>query len=93
MHPIILLAYLRTGHIQWPVWYRQSQINNFKAFLSNAEVSLFKSLVETVIERLKGTFGLISTKQRSISVYLSNIYASLCVYQLCQKNKLRIFIK
>ena len=36
---------------------------------------------------LKGQYHLVTTKARSLEGYLAGIYATLCAYQLCHKNK------
>jgi hypothetical protein len=43
--------------------------------------------IETLFSLLKGTYNLVTSKARSITGYLTGIYASLCAYQLCHQNK------
>lgn len=43
--------------------------------------------IENLFSLLKGKNHLVTSKARSIDGYLSGVYASLCVYQLCHKNK------
>ncbi len=40
----------------------------------------------------KGQYNLVTSKARSIHRFLSGIYASLCAYQLTQRNKPKIQI-
>lgn len=46
-----------------------------------------RNKIETLFSLLKGQYNLVTSKARSISGYLSGIYASLCAYQICHKNK------
>lgn len=41
---------------------------------------------------LKGCYQLVTSKSRSISDYLTGIYASLYAYQLCHQNKPMIHV-
>ena len=46
-----------------------------------------RNKIETLFSLLKGTYNLVTSKARSITGYLTGIYASLCAYQLCHQNK------
>ena len=46
-----------------------------------------RNKIETLFSLLKGQYNLVTSKARSISGFLSGIYASLCAYQLTQQNK------
>ena len=43
--------------------------------------------LETLFSLLKGQYNLVTSKACSIRGFLSGIYASLCAYQLTQRNK------
>ncbi|WP_407308132.1 IS982 family transposase [Acinetobacter sp.] len=46
-----------------------------------------RNKIETLFSLLKGQYNLVTSKARSISGFLSGIYASLCAYQLNHRNK------
>ncbi len=46
-----------------------------------------RNKIETLFSLLKGTYNLVTSKARSITGYLTGVYASLCAYQLCHQNK------
>ena len=46
-----------------------------------------RNKIETLFSLLKGQYNLVTSKARSIRGFLSGIYASLCAYQLCHRNK------
>ena len=46
-----------------------------------------RNKIEMLFSLLKGQYNLVTRRARSISGFLSDIYASLCVYQLIQQNK------
>ena len=46
-----------------------------------------RNKIETLFSLLKGQYHLVTTKARSLEGYLAGIYATLCAYQLCHKNK------
>lgn len=46
-----------------------------------------RNKIETLFSLLKGQYNLVTSKARSVQGYLSGIYASLCAYQICHKNK------
>jgi hypothetical protein len=46
-----------------------------------------RNKIETLFSLLKGQYNLVTSKARSISGFLSGIYASLCAYQLIHRNK------
>ena len=48
--------------------------------------------IETLFSLLKGKYNLVTSKACSIHGFLSGIYASLCAYQLIQRNKPKIQI-
>lgn len=49
-----------------------------------------RNKIETLFSLLKGKYNLATSKARSIEGYLAGIYASLCAYELCHRNKLTI---
>lgn len=49
-----------------------------------------RNKIETLFSLLKGQYNLVTSRTRSISGFLSGIYASLCAYQLTHQNKLQI---
>lgn len=49
--------------------------------------------IENLFSLLKGQYNLVTSKARSILGFLSGIYALLCAYQLCHRNKSIIQIK
>ena len=51
-----------------------------------------RNKIETLFSLLKGQYNLVTSKSRSISGFLSGIYASLCAYQLTHQNKPKIQI-
>jgi hypothetical protein len=51
-----------------------------------------RNKIETLFSLLKGQYNLVTSKARSIRGFLSGIYASLCAYQLTQRNKPKIQI-
>ena len=51
-----------------------------------------RNKIETLFSLLKGQYNLVTSKARSIHGFLSGIYASLCAYQLTQRNKPKIQI-
>lgn len=51
-----------------------------------------RNKIETLFNLLKGQYNLVTSKARSIDGFLSGIYASLCAYQLAQRNKPEIQI-
>ena len=46
-----------------------------------------RNKIETLFSLLKGQYNLVTSKARSIHGFLRGIYASLCAYQLCHRNK------
>ena len=46
-----------------------------------------RNKIETLFSLLKGQYNLVTSKARSVHGFLSGIYASLCAYQLTQRNK------
>ncbi|OTG57078.1 IS982 family transposase [Acinetobacter sp. ANC 3903] len=46
-----------------------------------------RNKIETLFSLLKGQYNLVTSKARSISGFLSGIYASVCAYQLIHRNK------
>lgn len=46
-----------------------------------------RNKIETLFSLLKGQYNLVTSKARSISGFLSGIYASLCAYQINHRNK------
>ena len=46
-----------------------------------------RNKIETLFSLLKGQYNLVTSKARSISGFLSGVYASLCAYQLTHRNK------
>ena len=51
-----------------------------------------RNKIETLFSLLKGQYNLVTSKACSIRGFLSGIYASLCAYQLTQRNKPKIQI-
>lgn len=51
-----------------------------------------RNKIETLFGLLKAKYNLVTTKARSVQGYLAGIYASLCAYQVCHKNKPNIRI-
>ena len=48
--------------------------------------------IETLLGLLKEKYQLVTSKQRSFSGFLAGIFASLCAYQILQKNKPKIYV-
>ncbi|MBF7686432.1 IS982 family transposase, partial [Acinetobacter sp. B10A] len=51
-----------------------------------------RNKIETLFGLLKAKYNLVTSKARSVQGYLAGIYASLCAYQVCHKNKPNIRI-
>ena len=82
---------LRTQDIDLITYYRR----NMKSIqLSKADeyYLIQRNKIETLFNLLKGAYNLVTTKTRSVAVYLAGIYASLCAYQICHQNKPMIHI-
>lgn len=52
-----------------------------------------RNKIETLVRLLKRQHNLVKSKAHSISGFLSGMYASLCAYQICHRNKPTIRIK
>ncbi|WP_291356395.1 hypothetical protein [Acinetobacter sp. UBA3106] len=80
-------------------WLKQDKRHLFKSLpcyqqLSESDGYHLKqrNKIETLFSLLKGQYNLVTSKSRSISGFLSGIYASLCAYQLTHQNKPKIQI-
>ena len=49
-----------------------------------------RNKIETLFSLLKGQYNLVTSKARSIHGFIAGIYASLCAYQLCHRNKPKV---
>ena len=67
--------------------YHRKNMQSIKLSKANNYHLKQRNKIETLLNLLKATYNLVTSKARSITGYFTGIYASLCAYQLCHQNK------
>ncbi len=67
------------------ITYHRKNMRSVQLCTSDAYHLKQRNKIETLFSLLKGQYNLVTSRARSISGFLSGIYASLCAYQLTSR--------